>query len=147
MQTSSVKEHQSFFGAVMHWWRNWRSSRTRVAELSNFTHEEMQHIARDVGVTTTELRVLAGKWPESADLLTRRMAVLGLDAAEVAHSQPSVSKDLERLCSLCASKRRCESDLATNPEGQAWQQYCPNHTTLTILRDERAKFSKDNGEQ
>ena len=63
----------------------------------------------DIGSILQELRPLAGKWPESANLLSRRMAALQLDPSEIARSQPAVSNDLKRLCSLCVSKGRCDA--------------------------------------
>ena len=95
--------------------------------------DELQRVATDVGLNTQDLRSLAGKWPEASDLLQRRMSTLELDAAEIAHSQPSVSNDLKRLCSLCVSKKRCDHDLAAHAANLEWQEYCPNVGTLTAL--------------
>jgi hypothetical protein len=139
MHTSSLQHGGSFFSVLDRWWRNWRESRARVAQLSAFTSRELDDVARDAGVTTDELRALAGKWPDSADLLNRRMAVLGLDPAEVNRGQPATSNDLRRLCSLCGSKRRCERDLAKHPADPVWTEYCPNATTLTALCDEQPR--------
>jgi uncharacterized protein YjiS (DUF1127 family) len=128
-------------------WRNWHSNRTGVAELNNLTSEEVRQAAHDVGVTAPELRVLAGRWPDSADLLSRRMTALGLDEAELTRTQPGVANDLNRLCSLCASKRRCANDLAEHPDDRVWEQYCPNHLTLGSLREERGWPAKHNGKR
>lgn len=137
MQTSSAQQNGSFLSALGQWWRNWRESRAHVAELSAFTPRELHDVARDTGVTTDELRALAGKWPDSADLLIRRMAVLGLDPAEVNRVEPATSNDLKKLCSLCGSKRRCERDLAKHPKDLVWTEYCLNTMTLAALREEK----------
>jgi hypothetical protein len=109
-----------------------------MAELGNCSPDELQRLARDVGVSSEELVPLAGKWPDSANLLARRMAALQLDPSEIASSQPAVANDLRRLCSLCVSKGRCTHDFASGANNSNWQEYCPNKTTLTALSEQRA---------
>jgi hypothetical protein len=58
------------------------------------------------------------------------MAALDLDPAEVAHAFPVTSHDLQRVCTLCADKRRCMRDLSRNPDDPHWKDYCPNAETL-----------------
>jgi hypothetical protein len=47
-------------------------------------------------------------------------------------------RDLQRVCTVCGSKRRCEHELTNNPSYPAWQKYCLNATTLLALEAERA---------
>jgi hypothetical protein len=144
--TSSTDKRESLLGSLLREWRNRRPNRAGVAELANLANEDLRGAARDLGVTAPELRVLAGRWPNSADLLSRRMTALGLDKAELARSLPDVANDLSRLCSLCASKRRCANDLTERPDDRVWQQYCPNHLTLVNLREERSRLAEHNGD-
>ncbi len=95
--------------------------------------EEIERIARDVRMTPAELRVLAKQGPGAADLLLERMAALDLDPAEVAQIGPETFRDLQRVCSLCESKRRCVRDLAHDAAAAQWQDYCPNAQTLMAL--------------
>jgi uncharacterized protein YjiS (DUF1127 family) len=113
---------------IVGWWRNWNRRRRNIAELD-------WRLARDLAVSSSELRVLAGKWPD--DLLSRRLEHLDFDAAELARREPQVMRDLERVCTLCGSKRRCRHDLAENPYYSRWVEYCPNATTLSALIAER----------
>lgn len=140
MQSSSMEQSRSLFAVLGQWWRNWKSSRARITELSNFTSHELHDVARDAGVATEELKALAGKWPGSADLLSRRMAALGLDAAELARSEPITSYDLKKSCSLCASKRRCEHDLVKDSTNPIWNEYCLNSGRLSALCEEQIKL-------
>jgi len=94
---------------------------------------EVERIARDVRMTPAELRAIAKRGPEAADLLLRRMAALDLDPAEVSQVGPQTFRDLQRVCSLCESKRRCARDLARDSAMPAWQDYCPNAQTLIAL--------------
>jgi uncharacterized protein YjiS (DUF1127 family) len=139
MQESSKPERSSFFAAVSRWWRDWRGNRAAVAELSDHSPEELRRLASDIGVSPEDVRPLAGKWPDSADLLARRMAALQLDPLEIAQWQPAVSNDLRKLCSLCISKGRCEHDFATGADNSKWQEYCPNTATLKALSAQRAR--------
>jgi hypothetical protein len=104
----------------------------------------MERIARDVGVSGADLSILAGKWPDAADLLYWRMNEIKLDRMEITQADAQVMRDLQRVCTVCGSKRRCEHGLATNPSDPAWQKYCPNATTLSALATERAAKTRAN---
>ena len=117
---------------IVAWWRRWRQPAAGLAEFELLANE-VQRVARDAGVSVGDLRVLAGKWPEAADLANRRMATLGLDAAQLGETQPAVMRDVQRVCSLCANKRVCEHDLDRNSANAAWRDYCPNAGTLAAL--------------
>jgi hypothetical protein len=67
--------------------------------------------------------------------LRRRMAALRVDPDELARSEPAAFQELQRLCATCDSRGRCALDLAdesTDPAWQAWRDYCPNATTLSV---------------
>jgi hypothetical protein len=132
-------EHPSLVERFAHWWRGRSLRRRTLSELSCCAPAEAERIAQDVGVSRAELCILAGKWPDSLDLLSRRMQELRLDAAEVSRVEPQVIRDLQRTCSLCANKRRCRYDLADQWSHPRWQEYCPNATTLLALLKERIK--------
>jgi hypothetical protein len=107
-----------------------------MAELDRCGPVETANMARDLGMSGRELRTLAGKWPDSGDLLSQRMHGLGL-----ARVEPEVMRDLQRVCTLCAGKSKCRHDLATNPLDPAWKRYCPNEPTFAALIRERAGAS------
>jgi hypothetical protein len=132
------------FDTVARWWRNWRTTRANLVALDCCGGEEAGRLAHDVGMTMPQLWALAGKWPDSADLLNRRLAGLSLDPAEIRRTEPQVLQDLQRVCSMCGSGRTCEHDLATNPSDPVWREYCPNTTTLDALTAERAKSRRGN---
>ena len=115
-----------------------------MADLGRCGPAEMERIARDVGVSGADLSILAGKWPDAADPLYWRMNEIKLDRKEITHADPQVMHDLQRVCTVCASKRRCEHELANNASDPAWKKYCPNATTLAALVAERAAKSKAN---
>jgi hypothetical protein len=125
-------------------WRSWNGRRRARADLDCCGPAEMERIARDVGVSGADLSILAGKWPDAADLLYWRMNEIKLDRIEIAHTDAQVMRDLQRVCTVCGSKRRCQHALANNPSDSAWQKYCPNATTLLALAAERAATTRAN---
>lgn len=112
--------------------RDW-TRRGSASELKCFGEEEVKLIAKDVGVAPSELRSLVNFGPEAADPLLRRMAALGLDRNEISRTEPRTFKDLQRVCTMCESRRRCARDLARDSADQTWNDYCPNAVTLIAL--------------
>jgi hypothetical protein len=114
------------------WWRNMRAARASVGELEG-CGKEVTQIARDLGLSPSELRNIAAKGPAAANQLDMRLQALHLDPAALRRDEPLVMRDLERVCSQCGSKHRCERDFARFPDDTAWRDYCPNATTLDAL--------------
>jgi len=135
--SAQTNEQPGFIRRVAHWWQNWSGRLRAMADLDRCGYAEAERIARDVGVSGTELFTFAGKWPDAADLLYSRMNEIKLDRKKVTEIEPQVMRDLQRVCTVCGSKRRCAHELATKPSDPAWQKYCPNATTLSALAADR----------
>ena len=119
--------------AVLQWWRGWTRRSAARLEFKCRGEDEVERMAKDVGVSASELRRLACLGPDSADLLLRRMAALDLDRNEVSRTEPRAFQDLQRVCTMCNHHRRCRRDLARDSDDPAWEDYCPNATTLMAL--------------
>jgi len=102
-------------------------------ELAACGDREVEQIARDIGVSPTELYQLARSDEAGTELLLERMAALDLDCKEVARLMPDTMHDLQRLCTLCTTRRRCTRDLARDANDPNWKDYCPNVATLLAL--------------
>jgi hypothetical protein len=133
---------QNPLAPVARWWRNWAATRASLESLRRCGPEEAERLARDLGISTPELRVLASKWPDAADLLNRRLAALMIDAAEIRRIEPQVLTDLQRVCTMCVNGRECRHDLDRNPSDPAWRQYCPNVATLDAVVAERTRGNR-----
>ena len=72
-RSAQANERPGFARRFAHWWRSWNGSRRTMADLDGCGSAEMERIARDVGVSGADLSILAGKWPDAADLLYWRM--------------------------------------------------------------------------
>jgi hypothetical protein len=131
MFTPARTEHNSLFARVAAWWGGLRRRRIDLRQLEN--SGEIESIAADAGLSTSELRRLVGGGSDAAEL-KRRMAALGIDPERFFRNEPAVARDLQRACSLCTSKRRCRHDLTARPGDPRWQEYCPNSHTLNALR-------------
>lgn len=126
------RERRSPVEAITQWCRDWIRG-DAASQLLCCGEVEVERIARDVRMTPSELRAVASRGPEAADLLLRRMAALDLDPTEVSQVGPQTFRDLQRVCSLCESKRRCTRDIERDSAMPAWQDYCPNAATLIAL--------------
>ena len=124
---------KSLIKAVSQWWRQWARRGSARFELKCCGEEEVERMAKDIGMSSSELRRLASLGPDSADLLLHRMAALDLDRNEVSRTEPRTFQDLQRVCTMCNHHRRCRGDLARDADDPAWHDYCPNASTLEAL--------------
>ena len=72
------------------WWRNWKQGHAILAEIDALERGKSSHIPRGAGVNSAKPRTVAGKWPDSADLLSRRLAELQL-TGDAARAEPERS--------------------------------------------------------
>ena len=129
----SEQKRRSAFETLRQWWQTWTSNGPALVNPSCSAASEVERIATDIGMSVAELRELAKLGPESSELLLRRMAAIDLDRKEVTQVQPETFRDLERICSLCESHRRCAHDLLRDASNPKWEHYCPNVDTLKAL--------------
>jgi hypothetical protein len=129
---------QALLETIGNWWRNFMHSRAAAAEIDQLDGAELSRVASDVGLNGPELRTLAGKWPDAADLLSQRLAAMEIDEATVARAEPAVLRDMQRVCSMCSEKPHCGHDIDRDPSDPEWRDYCPNVETLEALDAERA---------
>ena len=125
-KTNSV----SFFGGLLD---SARKAISRWNETSSLSSQEIEGIARDLHVSTPDLRSLARQSPGSAVLLDRRLAQSGLSKDALAARYGDVLRDLQRVCGLCGAKHRCATDLDAAGEVEQPPEYCPNGLTLWAL--------------
>ncbi len=74
-----------------------------LTELKCCGEEEVERIARDLGLSASDLHRLASLGPGSADLLLTEWATLDLGLDGVSRIARTF-QDLQRVCSLCESK-------------------------------------------
>ena len=116
--------------------RDWARNRGPDLRLDECASNEIARMAREVGLSPSELLRMSKLKPDAAKLLLDRMDALHLDPGTLAKNDPSTMRDLQRLCSDCASKKQCERDLVRHRDDPTWRQYCPNVGTLDTLQFE-----------
>jgi hypothetical protein len=132
----STNQPWTVFGTMSTWWSNWKRQRAALMEINGLAEPELSRVAQDVGLNAPQMRTLAGRWPDSADLLSRRLAELQLDERAIGSSEPAVLQNLQRVCGQCSEDRLCARDLKQDQESGQWREYCPNVATLDAMRTE-----------
>jgi hypothetical protein len=119
--------------SIAQWIVKYRNARSVSEQLSNCTADEVAAMARDLKISPGELVSLTKKGPDAANLLQKLLIGLGVDPGGLAHDDPLVMRDLQRLCITCGYKRQCEFDLANDKLTENFREYCPNAYTLDAL--------------
>jgi hypothetical protein len=109
----------------------WRRSRQRRAHMRELDQcgQQVESIASDLGMSVAELRRTAANGPDAAREVYDRLGALRLERRSIDHA---TMRDLERVCSQCAAKRRCRYDLE-QASVSVHDEYCPNAETLAAL--------------
>jgi hypothetical protein len=118
---------------LRHWLEN--------AEAQEFDQcgDDIRRIAADVGLDPGELRQIARLEAGAAAQLPQMLAALAIAEDQV---RLDVMRDLERVCSLCAVKARCECALARGTAGATYDEFCPNAVTLHALKVEQSELAQ-----
>ncbi len=130
---SQTKKRRSPVEVISQWWQDWTQNRSDLSELACCAEGDVERIARDIGVSAGELQALTRQGPHAADLLLQRMAALNIDRNKVIQMEPATFQDLQRVCTLCESRRLCAREMARDATDPAWEDYCPNVATLKML--------------
>ncbi|WP_146990265.1 hypothetical protein [Bradyrhizobium macuxiense] len=133
-------EHSSSFWLFGNLISRLRTILARQSELACLSRQDIDAIARELRLSTSEFRALAQR-PGAPELLSKRLALAGLSEKAFAAHHGDVLHDLQRVCGLCQSKRRCAAEL--NQEKHASPpKWCPNEQTLRALNREAASHAR-----
>jgi len=128
------QKHISFLPEQLR--RSWRYCRQRkraVDELATCPPSELRRIAAEIGLSSEELYRLSLTPHGHAELLPRRLELLGIDAEYVRQAMPTTFRDLARVCAACPASRRCRQDLARGDAECGLESYCLNGPTIDGL--------------
>ena len=126
----------SVLGAIADWVNDYRGVHGDDTFWS-CNRDQVQQVAKDLGLTPSDLREVAERGPHAADMLEKMLMALDIDPAALARSQPGTLRDLQRLCSACRNKGRCERELAKGSAAAQFRKYCPNAFTLDALLEQK----------
>ena len=130
MQIAQDWTRHNVFGMILDLWRKWRRHRAQVMELDCCGAVELDRIALDLGLSSSELHKIAAGDEEAASLLYRRLQSLRLDPKVI---DPALMRDLQRCCANCKNKALCEHELEDEPKVAKWPSYCSNEQTIFAL--------------
>lgn len=103
-------------------------------ELDFRIDQELAPIASELSMGVAELREHARRGRHAARELPEMMTALGMDAAVIAHGNPRVILELQRVCASCHCKARCRRALASGRAAANWETFCPNRMTLRAMQ-------------
>jgi hypothetical protein len=109
----------------------WKDRRDRRHDLDSLDRSDLEAIAKDVGVSVADLRELDRSDTEL--LLPDMLAALDIDRKALANAQPILFRDLQRVCAMCGSKKRCAQALADGEAAATYERFCPNAMSLKAL--------------
>lgn len=119
--------------AIADWVGNYRYAIGLRDQFAACGPDEVMLIARDIGMSPNELRELASKGPGSADLLKKMLVALKFDPKTLEAADPRLTRDLQRLCTICGNKRQCEHELVAGTAAKNIREFCPNAVSLEML--------------
>lgn len=132
---------EAALSAIADWVTSYRNAIGLKNEFGMCGPEEVARMAKDIGVTPSQLQELVRKGPDSANLLKRLLVALHVDPKAIAEIDPLVMREMKWLCITCANKRRCEHELAKGTAAEHFQQFCPNAMSIDELLDQKAQPS------
>jgi len=116
---------------------DWLKHRQAIREIRGLDSGEFAGIARDLGVTPSELDGLVCQGPHATDELPKLLKALGIDEKALSHTEPLVLRDMARVCASCVRKAQCNHDLDAGASPEQYADYCLNAATIDALERER----------
>ena len=126
-------KHISLSEQLRQSWRHCRQRWRANHELAVCPPSELSRIAAEVGMSSEELYRLSRTPDRHAELLPRRLELLGIDTGYVRLAMPTTFRDLARVCAACPASRRCRQDLARGDAERGLESYCLNGPTIDGL--------------
>ena len=99
--------------------------------------DEVMRMAKDIGVTPSQLQELIRRGPDSANLLKRMLVALHVDPKIIADMDPLVMREMKWLCITCSNKEQCEHELAKGTATKHFHEFCPNAVSIDELLDQK----------
>jgi uncharacterized protein YjiS (DUF1127 family) len=130
--TKSATAATTIGAAIRRWWQR----QQELHELNALGAEERHAIARDVGVSDTDLCGLVRGKDSHEGLLPGLLEAAGLAPEEVSRSQPAIMRDMAVICSGCTQARHCRRALGDFSAWLSYHDYCPNAETIDGLRQQ-----------
>ena len=137
--------HYPFVEAVLKAIADWVTSYRKVIgfndEFAMCGPDEVMRMAKDIGVTPSQLQQLVRKGPDSANLLKCMLVALHVDPKIIAGMDSLVMREMQWLCITCNNKKRCEHEFAKGTTNKHFHEFCPNAVSIDELLDQKGQLS------
>ena len=127
--------------SIADWVTNYRTAVGFNDEFGMCEPDEVARMAKDIGVTPSQLQELVRKGPDSANLLKRMLVALHVDPKIIADMDPLVMREMQWLCITCNNKKRCEHELAKGTATEHFHEFCPNAVSIEEVLDQKGQLS------
>jgi hypothetical protein len=127
--------------AIADWVSNYRKAIGFNNEFGMCGPDEVMRMARDIGVTPSQLHELVSQGPGAANLLKTMLVALHVDPKVLADLDPLIMRELQWLCITCSNKKRCKHELAKGTATENFRDFCPNAVSLDELLDQKGQLS------
>jgi hypothetical protein len=129
-------------GAIADWVSNYRYAIACFHnEFDMCGPDEVMRMAKEIGLTRSQLHELVSKGPGTANLLKTMLVALHVDPKVLADMDPLIMRELQWLCITCSNKKRCEHELAKGTATEHFREFCPNAVSLDELFDQKGQPS------
>ena len=129
--------------AIADWVGNYRDATGFSSEFGMCGPDEVMRMAKEIGVTPSQLHELVSKGPGNANLLNTMLVALHVDPKVLADMDPLIMRELRWLCITCSNKKRCEHELAKGTATEHFREFCPNAVSLDQLFDQKGQPSSN----
>lgn len=124
---------EQIYETIANWVNKYRYAVSIRGDFVRLGPEAVARVAQDIGLSSSELVRLATEGPQAADQLPKLLVALGVDPDQFDSANPAVTRDLQRLCIMCAHKSQCEHELAAGTAAENYESFCPNAISLDSL--------------
>ena len=114
------------FDAVADWVTRYRHSLKSSRQLDAIGPDEVAAMARDIGITATQLRELSSKGDHATASLRNLLIALKVDPKEFGKTDPHIAREMQWLCVHCSNKAQCTFDLSIGIAATTFRNICPN---------------------
>ena len=132
---------EAAFKAIADWVTSYRNAIGFKNEFGMCGPDEVMRMAKDIGVTPSQLQELVRQGSDSANLLKRMLVALHVDPKIIADMDPLVMREMQWLCITCNNKKRCEHELAKGTATEHFHEFCPNAVSIEELLYQKGKLS------
>ena len=133
MSNQNAEEVDGVFQAIANWIQRYREAIGLRAELAICEPQHVAEIAKDIGLSSDQLRFAVEKGSRAADELPKLLRAIGVDPQRLSSTNPALMRSLESICITCDHKKQCQHNLSADTAAGHYQYYCPNAVSLKAL--------------